>query len=298
MMRPAWRGRSTKPRISGSSTRTLAWPRRPGTPPRPSGRPRRSAGQVRPRSDRGRPACELYLYPSGKVFARETNQPENSPGFSTMMCNGNRVVARRMNLRADHPLLVTAILPHEVTHVVLADLFTTQQIPRWADEGIAVLAEPNAEQETRAAELQEPLEAGRVFDLRKLMAMDYPDAKDWSLYYAQSVSLDSLPGRTRTARTVRAVRPEFAARRDRGCPARHLSDSPASPSCKNDGRNTRDNGSHRSRRPVATRVLNQPAPSSNDSARMRPSPARRSPVRPGRSRSTRFGPIGRSWSAR
>ena len=40
-----------------------------------------------------------------------------------------------------------------------------------------------------AAELQEPLEAGRVFDLRKLMAMDYPEAKEWSLYYAQSVSL-------------------------------------------------------------------------------------------------------------
>jgi hypothetical protein len=135
------------------------------------------------------PRCDVYLYPSGKEFARETKQPESSPGFSTMMCNGNRVVARRMNLRADHPLIVTAILPHEVTHVVLADLFTTQQIPRWADEGIAVLAEPNAEQETRAAELQEPLEAGRVFDLRKLMAMDYPAAKDWSLYYAQSVSL-------------------------------------------------------------------------------------------------------------
>ena len=106
-----------------------------------------------------------------------------------MMCNGNRVVARRINLRADHPQLLTAILPHEVTHVVLADLFTVQQIPRWADEGIAVLAEPHAEQQLRAAELQEPLEAGRVFDLGKLMAMDYPDAKDWSLYYAQSVSL-------------------------------------------------------------------------------------------------------------
>jgi hypothetical protein len=135
------------------------------------------------------PPCDLYLYPSGKIFARETKQPETSPGFSTMMCNGNRVVTRRINLRADHPLLVTAILPHEVTHVVLADLFTDQQIPRWADEGIAVLAEPRAEQAIRAAELQEPLQAGRVFDLRKLMAMEYPDAKDWSLYYAQSVSV-------------------------------------------------------------------------------------------------------------
>ena len=92
------------------------------------------------------PRCDIYLYPNGKAFAQETNQPENSPGFSTMVSNGNRVTARRTNLRADHPQLLTAILPHEVTHVVLADLFTTQQIPRWADEGIAVLAEPTAEQ--------------------------------------------------------------------------------------------------------------------------------------------------------
>jgi hypothetical protein len=99
------------------------------------------------------------------------------------------VTARRTDLRADHPQLLNAILPHEVTHVVLADLFTAQQIPRWADEGIAVLAEPRAEQYLRAAELLEPLEKGRVFELSKLMAMDYPDAKDWSLYYAQSVSL-------------------------------------------------------------------------------------------------------------
>jgi hypothetical protein len=73
--------------------------------------------------------------------------------------------------------------------VVLADLFTGQQIPRWADEGLAVLAEPWAEQQTRATELSDPLESGRVFHLSKLMAMDYPDPKDWSLYYAQSVSL-------------------------------------------------------------------------------------------------------------
>jgi hypothetical protein len=135
------------------------------------------------------PRCELYLYPTGALLARETGQPDDSPGFSTMQSDGQRVVARRTNLRADHPQLLTAILPHEVTHVVLADLFTFQQIPRWADEGIAVLAEPRAEQERRIAELDEPLRTGRVFELDKLMAMDYPRANDWPLYYAQSVSL-------------------------------------------------------------------------------------------------------------
>jgi hypothetical protein len=135
------------------------------------------------------PRCELYLYPDGKALAQATQQPESSPGFSTMTSNGSEVVARRVNLRADHPNLLAAILPHEVTHVVLADLFTAVQIPRWADEGIAVMAEPRSEQRLRWQELQQPLETGRIFALDKLVAMDYPNPKDWSLYYAQSVSL-------------------------------------------------------------------------------------------------------------
>jgi hypothetical protein len=135
------------------------------------------------------PRCEIYLYPTPRDFAQMTGQPETSPGFSTMGMNGNRIIARRVNLRADHPQMLDAILPHEVTHVVLADLFTQQQIPRWADEGMAVLAEPVAEQLTRAADLTGPLKEGRVFKLSDLMAIDYPNAEAWSLYYAQSVSL-------------------------------------------------------------------------------------------------------------
>jgi hypothetical protein len=135
------------------------------------------------------PRCDIYLYPSAADFAQLTGQPESSPGFSTMGINANRVISRRVNLRGDHPQLIAAILPHEVTHVVLADLFTEQQIPRWADEGIAVLAEPVSEQLSRAAELTAPLQDGKVFKLSELMAIDYPNEEAWNLYYAQSVSL-------------------------------------------------------------------------------------------------------------
>jgi hypothetical protein len=135
------------------------------------------------------PACDIYLYPSGKAFALGTKQPEDSPGFSTMQTDGNRIIARRVNLRADHPRLLTATLPHEVTHVVLADLFIDRPVPLWANEGMAVLSEPGAEQQMRAAELEKPLESGRVLEVGKLMAMDHPDAADWSLYYAQSISV-------------------------------------------------------------------------------------------------------------
>lgn len=135
------------------------------------------------------PRCEIYLHPTGKAFTEATGQPETSPGFSTLESNGNQITTRRVLLRADHPQLLAAILPHEVTHVVVADLFTVQQIPRWADEGIAVLAEPTTEQNLRASDLQESLAAGQIFELSKLMSIDAPDARDWSLYYAQSVSL-------------------------------------------------------------------------------------------------------------
>src|SRR5262249_50675662 len=82
----------------------------------------------------------------------------------------------------DPPTLVKAILPHEVPHVVLADLFPQQQIPRWADEGMAVLAEPASEQSLRAADLDQPLRASRLFKVRDLVVMDYPAPEHWGLY--------------------------------------------------------------------------------------------------------------------
>jgi hypothetical protein len=135
------------------------------------------------------PKCELYLYPTARIFSQMTGQPEESLGFSTMGMNGGRIIARRVNLRVDHPNLLRAILPHEITHVVLADLFPHQQIPRWADEGMAVLAEPPSEQQLRAADLNDPLTTGQLFPVQQLTAMDYPEGRWWGLYYAQSVSL-------------------------------------------------------------------------------------------------------------
>jgi hypothetical protein len=135
------------------------------------------------------PKCDVYVYPTAKIFSAMTGQPEDSPGFSTMGLDSGRINCRRVNLRADHPKITDAILPHEVTHVVLADLFPHKQIPRWADEGMAVLAEPRTEQRLRAADLDAPLTSGRLFRMGDLMVMDYPHAQHWGLYYAQSVSL-------------------------------------------------------------------------------------------------------------
>ncbi|GIW88871.1 MAG: hypothetical protein KatS3mg108_3195 [Isosphaeraceae bacterium] len=135
------------------------------------------------------PPCYLYLFPDAGIFAAVTGQPADSPGFSTVGFLGGHVTARRINLRAGHPKLVDAVLPHEVTHVVLAEILGEVPIPRWADEGIAALSEPDAEQALRAGELADQIDSPQLFPIRDLLLMDYPDEHRWPLYYAQSISL-------------------------------------------------------------------------------------------------------------
>jgi hypothetical protein len=135
------------------------------------------------------PRCEVVLFPTAKDFTRETGQPPDSPGFSTMRMMEGRIIFRRVHLRADYPNTLRAVVPHEVTHVVLADLFPNKQIPRWADEGIAVLAEPPAEQDLRVGELDAPLKAGRLYRLSELTGMEEIDNRRIGLFFAQSVSL-------------------------------------------------------------------------------------------------------------
>ena len=137
------------------------------------------------------PVCEVYLDPDPEAFAARTGQAPDSSGFSTSDLLADRVIGRRinLNLHADPSKPLEAIVPHEVTHIVLAELFPSEPVPRWADEGMAVLAEPTAEQARRIADLEGPLGGGSVFTVEQLMGMDTPGPKHWPLFYAQSVSL-------------------------------------------------------------------------------------------------------------
>src|SRR5207244_1536980 len=89
--------------------------------------------------------CDLYLHPTAQDYSRATGVPTTSPGHSRIESetNGSRIIGRRMDLHCENPAMLTAILPHETTHVVLAGQFGPHQVPRWADEGIAVLSEPS-----------------------------------------------------------------------------------------------------------------------------------------------------------
>ncbi len=89
------------------------------------------------------PTCELYLYPTAQEYAASTGIGMHSPGHCKVYPDGNGGIARRqLFIRLDDPSAKSAILQHEIVHVVLADKLAPYPVPKWADEGIAVLTEP------------------------------------------------------------------------------------------------------------------------------------------------------------
>ncbi len=136
------------------------------------------------------PKCVICLYPPSQPSARAAGQGPASPGHSATGLRGGRVVSRRIELRGDAPDLVEAVLPHEITHVVMADRYTLRPLPRWADEGIAILSEPAVKKYAHLRNLGRHVRFGPLFSAQQLMAMRcYPPGDMWGLFYAESVSL-------------------------------------------------------------------------------------------------------------
>jgi tetratricopeptide (TPR) repeat protein len=142
--------------------------------------------------DEWTPKCDIMLHATGADYSSVTGVPANSPGHSrieTDPTNG-RVVGRRVDVHCDNPAMLEAILPHETTHVVLAGQFGNQPVPRWVDEGIAVLTEPVEKVSLHKKNLSKCLQNRQLIPLRELMQLhDYPPSNQISTFYAQSVAL-------------------------------------------------------------------------------------------------------------
>lgn len=97
------------------------------------------------------------------------------------------VTSLRMEIRGNAKQLLHSVLPHEVTHTVLAHYFG-KPVPRWADEGGSVLSENDEERFNHDVRCRELLNAGRGIRLRVLFRMtEYP--RDMIVLYAQGYSV-------------------------------------------------------------------------------------------------------------
>ncbi|QDU64116.1 hypothetical protein Pan216_50050 [Planctomycetes bacterium Pan216] len=136
------------------------------------------------------PRCDVFLYPTAQEYTQVTGVPAQSPGHSKVLNENGRIRSRRLELRCDDPNMKLAILPHEITHVVLAGKFGAHDVPRWADEGMAVLTEPRDKQDAHLGNLYRCQTTGRRFSCSQMFTMrEYPPGPQMRDFYAHSVGI-------------------------------------------------------------------------------------------------------------
>lgn len=137
------------------------------------------------------PRCQVVLHPTARDYVRAIGAgSETTVGSSLVTPTRGDVTARRLDLRSDVDDVLTAALPHELCHVVIADLFRNGAPPLWFDEGVALQYDPPAKRLLHERDLQLGLSRGTAYSLPELLALKgYPPADRWGVFYGQSAAL-------------------------------------------------------------------------------------------------------------
>jgi hypothetical protein len=112
-------------------------------------------------------------------------------GATRFQFDGGHIMDMDMNIEGSLERLVNSVLPHEVTHTVFANHFRCP-VPRWADEGGAVLSEDEPERNRHDMLCRQILNTpGRAMPLRRLFGLkEYPN--DVMALYAQGYSVSNF----------------------------------------------------------------------------------------------------------
>jgi RNA polymerase sigma factor (sigma-70 family) len=114
---------------------------------------------------------------------------EGSQGATTMAFPDDGI-SLSMLLQGPLDRILADTLPHEVTHTVMATHFG-KPLPRWADEGIAIMSESPEERTRYLRQAKDLVANDRMLKLKDLLPMrDY--AKDASVSFVQGHALTSF----------------------------------------------------------------------------------------------------------
>ncbi len=108
-------------------------------------------------------------------------------GQTTFIFDRGEVYGWEMAIQGSRERLLDSVLPHEITHMILASHFR-RPLPRWADEGAATSVEHISEREKHRRMLIQFLQKRRGIPFNRMFAMEeYP--RDIMPLYAQGFSL-------------------------------------------------------------------------------------------------------------
>jgi hypothetical protein len=151
------------------------------------------------------PRCEVVVHPSQASYLAAVGAGAGQTFGSSYIefARSKQVQRRQIDFRGDSQHGAAAV-PHELTHVVLADLLGGRQPPRWADEGMAMLADTAAKRRLHERDLQAGLAQRTAFRAVELLTLDsYPQPSRVPAFYGQSCSLTAfLVSREKPARFV------------------------------------------------------------------------------------------------
>jgi hypothetical protein len=137
------------------------------------------------------PKCQIVLHQTTRDYVRAAGPGSAATlGSSLVKPAVGAIRTRRIDLRTNVDDYLTAALPHELCHVVLADRFRERRAPLWFDEGVALQYDSPAKQRLHERDLRMGLEQGVAFPLAELVTMEgYPTADRWGVFYGQSAAL-------------------------------------------------------------------------------------------------------------
>ncbi|QDU59806.1 hypothetical protein Pan216_06390 [Planctomycetes bacterium Pan216] len=108
-------------------------------------------------------------------------------GATAFTFDKGEILNQQMTVEGPLDRILESVLPHEVTHTVFAARFR-RPLPRWADEGGAVLSEDYQELARHDLMVREMINGGRMIPLRRLFVLtEYP--RDVMALYAQGFSV-------------------------------------------------------------------------------------------------------------
>lgn len=120
----------------------------------------------------------------------ETGPRMLASGETKYSLGGGHVTDFQMTVRGTPERILDSVLPHEITHTIMASYFARlgKPVPRWADEGACTTVEHSAERSKHDHMLVQFLSEGRGIPFATLFTLeDYP--RDYMPLYAQGYSL-------------------------------------------------------------------------------------------------------------
>ena len=137
------------------------------------------------------PRCLIVLHETQRSYVAAVGLgSERTVGSSLVNVEGNVITSRRIDLLDANTEFLSAALPHELTHVVLKERFKAKSLPRWADEGVATLADSAAKLGRHRQDLYTAIANSTTFPAIAIMTMEaYPPPDRFGVFYGQSVSL-------------------------------------------------------------------------------------------------------------